>query len=188
MRKCIYGWTTGSYNFRTKLSAREIELMSDMLQECNKRKPAEIHRAIRRLEYSKHWKGVEYRTFLLYLGPVVLKDFLSTKAYDHFLILFCAVTIVSCKAYLKFINVAEQLFKDYIEEFINIYGYDSISMNIHNLCHVVDDVKRFGHLPALSSYPFESCLGYLKSLVRGGNLPLSQIAKRLLEIIIMMYH
>lgn len=181
MRKCLNGWVHGSYNFRTKLSAREIDLISDQLVRCNNSKPNDINRAIRKLTYLKFWKGSEYRTFLLYLGPVVLKDFLSTDAYTNFLTLFCAVTFVSCKLYLKQLNLAEVLFSDYIEQYINIYGIDSISSNVHNLCHVVNDVKKFGPLPFLSAYPFENYLGCLKSLLRSGNKPLSQISKRLLE-------
>lgn len=55
-------------------------------------------------------------------------------------------------------------------------------MHVHNLCHLVTDVKRFGPLPIISSYCFESFLGNLKSKIRSGFCPLSQIANRVLEI------
>ncbi|VEN39918.1 unnamed protein product [Callosobruchus maculatus] len=182
MRRCLHGWREGSYNFRTKLSRRQADLLSEMLENCNKTRPNDIHRAIRSLKHLKFWKGSEYRVFLLYLGIVVLKDFLSVEVYDHFLMLSCAVSILSCNEYMKYINIAKSLLEDYIEKFIEIYGIDSISSNIHNLCHVTDDVKKFGPLPLLSSYPFENYLGHLKSLVRHGNLPLSQISKRVIEL------
>lgn len=182
MRKCLYAWVNGSYNYRTKLSAKDINMLSDMLDECNKTRPVEIHRSIRRLDSIKYWKGVEFRTFLLYLGPVVLKNFLMADVYNNFLTLFCAVTILSCKKYIKYIDVAEQLLKDYIEQFIDVYGIDAVSSNVHNLCHVARDVKKFGYLPEISSYPFENYLGQLKYLLRGGSRPLSQIGKRLIEL------
>lgn len=47
---------------------------------------------------------------------------------------------------------------------------------------LVEDVKKFGPLPFISSYPFENTLGYVKRMVRHGNLPLSQVSKRLTEI------
>lgn len=182
MRRCLYGWREGSYNFRTKLSRTQADLLSNMLQKCNKTKPMDMKRAIRSLKTLKFWKGSEYRVFLIYLGVVVLKDFLATEVYEHFLMLSCAVTIISCNKYMKYINIAEKLLEEYIEKFIEIYGIDSISSNVHNLCHVIDDVKEFGPLPLISSYPFENFLGYIKSMVRHGNLPLSQIGKRIIEI------
>lgn len=184
MRKCLYGWINSNFNNKnkTKLSGKQINILSDKLEECNIRKPKEIDRAIRRLDCIKYWKGSEYRTFLLYLGPVVLKDTLNNETYHHFLTLFCAVTLVSCEKYMKHIQVADQLFKDYVQQFILLYGRDSISSNVHNLIHVINDVKKFGILPKISSYPFENFLGYLKSLLRKGNKPLPQIAKRILEL------
>lgn len=181
MRKCLYGWTYGNYNFRTKFSGRQIDLISEALELCNETKPREFHRAIRNLKFLKFWKGTEYRTVLLYVGTVILKDFVAAEVYEHFLLLSCAVTILSCKAYLKYIDIADKLLRKYIEKYIQIYGSDSISSNIHNLCHVVDDVKKFGYLPGISSYQFENLLGYLKCLIRSGNKPLAQISRRVIE-------
>ena len=182
MRKCLFGWCYGSYNFRTKLSGRQIELLSTMVENCNLTKPTEIHRAIRGFKFLKFWKGSEYRTFLLYLGAVVLQDFLAIDVYEHFLMLLSAVTILSCEYYKKYLNIADALLKEYIELYIDIYGIDSISSNVHNLCHVVDDVRKFGSLPEISSYAFENYLGYIKSLLRSGNRPLAQISRRIIEL------
>ncbi|CAH1125480.1 unnamed protein product [Ceutorhynchus assimilis] len=182
MRKCLYGWVNGSYNFRTKLSAAQIDQLSYLLEECNKRRPIEIHRAIRKLKCLKYWKGTEYRTFLLYIGPVILKVFLTREAYHNFLTLCCAVTILSCNTYSKYIHIAECLLEDFIEQFIDIYGIDAISSNVHNACHVVNDVKKFGSLPEISSYPFENFLGHLKTLLHTGNRQLPQLAKRVIEL------
>lgn len=99
MKKCLVGWTHGSFNFRTKWSGREIDEVSLLLYSFNQYKPTEIHRAIRKLDCLKFWKGLEYRTFLLYLGVVILKDFLSVETYSHFLLIFCSVTICSSKSY-----------------------------------------------------------------------------------------
>lgn len=151
---------------------------------CNASKPTEIHRSIRALDCLNHWKALEFRTFLLYTGIVVLKDHLSVEAYQNFLYLFCATTIFSSAQYLKtinFFNVAKCLLYDYVEQFINLYGLDTISSNVHNLIHVSEDVERFGPLTNLFTYPFENSLGHTKSLLRHGNRPLAQVAKRLIE-------
>lgn len=140
----------------------------------------DFQRSIRTLKCLKFWKGSEYRVFLLYLGPVILKDFLSSEVYEHFLHLSTAVTILSCKYYSQYLDIAQILLNYYVEQFIDIYGIDSISSNVHNICHVID-VRKFGYLPEISSYPFEN-LGHIKALIRSGNLPLSQISRRILEL------
>ncbi|XP_050315872.1 uncharacterized protein LOC126750340 [Anthonomus grandis grandis] len=109
MKKCLNGWVYGNYNFKTKFSGRDIEYLSEMLISCNIRRPTELHRAIRPLKNLKFWKGSEYRTFLLYLGPVLLKDILAGPVYQNYIYLFCATTSLSYSAYLKHINVAEKL-------------------------------------------------------------------------------
>lgn len=85
----------------------------------------------------------------------------------------------SSKEYLQYIDLATDLIN--IEKYIHIYGIDTIGSNVHNLCHLTNDVKNFGCLDAFSAYPFESYLGYIKSLLRQGNRPLEQVCKRLIE-------
>lgn len=176
MRKCLLSWCNGSFNFQTKLRGSDIELLNIMLESCEKNRPNEIQRNIRGVKYLKYWKGTEYRVMLLYLGIVVLKDVLIKEIYEHFLLLSCAVTILSCNTYNVYVDIAKALLEEYLEGCINIYGVDSISSNFHNLCHVIDDVKKFGALPGISAYQFENSLGQLKSLVRSGKQPLKQIA------------
>lgn len=185
MKRCLNGWVRGSYNFRLKFFGTQINEISKWLVSTNATVPTEINRTIRGLDTLAFWKGTELRTFLLYLGPVILKDYLDFNSYQHFLLLSSAVTICSSEYYLtrqKLLPLAEQLFQDYIEMFIEIYGIDSVSSNVHNLCHVCEDIKRFGCLPRISSYKFENTLFTIKNLLRNGNRPLAQVAKRLGEL------
>lgn len=102
--------------------------------------------------------------------------------YVHFLHLFCAVRICSIQIHLKFLDIAKNLLDDYIEKYIDLYGIDSIGSNIHNLCHLTDDVKKFGPLPSISSYPFENALYTIKKRLRNGKSPLTQVANRIAEL------
>lgn len=185
VKKCLEGWTLGTLGYNTKFSANDIEEISNILKSFNSTKPTEIHRAIRGLDCIKFWKALEFRTFLHYTGIVILKKYLPNEAYDNFLYLFCAITIFSSREYLKNVNffkAATNLLEDFVEQFINLYGIDKVSSNIHNLIHVSDDVYRFGPLPSISTYKFENALGNIKMLLRHGNRPLAQTAKRLIEI------
>lgn len=104
MKKCLLAWISGSFGFDAKWSARDINKVSEQLEACNNQMPLEIHRAIRTLDSIKFWKALEFRTFLLYVGLVVIKDSVQPIVYEHFLTLFCAVTICTTKFYLKAID------------------------------------------------------------------------------------
>lgn len=137
-----------------------------------------------------HWKALEFRTFLHYISVVVLKRFLPSDIYEHFLLFFCGITICSSKKYLndECLNLANTLLETYVEYYRDIYGEDFITSNVHNLTHVVDDVKYFGILSSISTYPFETMLYQIKTLVRTGNKPLIQVAKRIMELTNISYN
>lgn len=181
MKKCLIGWRDGNFgNYRTKWCAKDVAEISNLLQQI--KMPSEIHRSVRGLDCLSHWKGLEFRTFLHYISIVILKPFLPSDVYEHFLSLFCAVTICSSNEYAHLLDLAHTLLLHYIEYYGDIYGEDFITSNVHNLSHLVDDVKRFGILSKFNAYPFESKLYQIKNLIRSGNLPLTQVAKRINEI------
>lgn len=179
MRKLMKGWRTGCMTMRTKWSAFQKQELSNLL--VNIRLPHEIHRKMRSLEFISLWKGLEYRNLLNYVGIVVLKDFLPFKYYHHFVILFCAVRICSSDKYSNLLPIAQSLFADFITDYKLLYGVENVTSNVHNLCHVVDEVKEFGNLQTLTAYPFENFLHQLKKLVKTGPNPLSQVAGRITE-------
>lgn len=154
------------------------------MKKCNETIPSELHRAIRPLTCLKYWKALEFRNFLLYFGFVVLKDILPQEVFSHFLLLVAATRIISSVENIleKFLHVAETFIDAYLEGFIEIYGINSVTSNVHNLSHVIEDVRRFGTLPSFSTYPFENALHHMKLLIRNRNQPFSQIAKRVAEI------
>lgn len=79
-------------------------------------------------------------------------------------------------------TIAREMLYDFLEGVKKLYGDQLFSSNMHSLCHLVDDVERFGPLDTFSAYSFESRLFTIKNLIRSGNLPLSQVARRISEI------
>lgn len=182
MKKCILIWMHGTANFEHKLTKENIIEIDELIGNLNGQIVSDIHRSIKKMKDVKRWKGSELQTILSYVGIVLFKKFLRNEEYVHFLYLFCAVRLCSCQYYKNCIALAEELFNEYIENYINLYGIDSIGSNVHNLCHIVNDVKRFGNLNQISTYPFENCLGHLKSKLRRCNKPLEQISRRIYEM------
>lgn len=172
----------GKFEYDRKWSKRDIDEMNIVLKGFTSQKPKEIHRAVRGLKDVKFWKGTEFRSFLLYYGIVALKDRLPEDVYKHFLRLSCATRICYTDAYRIYLEIADGWFKKYIEEYISIYGEESIGSNLHNLSHVFHDVRKFGNLMDVSTYPFENRLQFLKSRVKQPNLALQQITRRLVEL------
>lgn len=151
MKRLLFGWRDGTFrNSDTKWREKTTSDISEYLNQC--KMPAELHGTVRPLDCLAHWKGTEYRTFLLYIKIVALKDHLTRETYDHFLLLFVAVTICSSKQHFENLDIARQLLNDYIQVFKEIYGEQYITSNVHNLTHLVDDVERFGELESFSAY------------------------------------
>lgn len=102
----------------------------------------------------------------------------------------CANIVCSADAYRKYVvkrpnnmpSLADNLYLNCIEKYIEIYGVHSISSNVHNLCHVTDDVRRCGSLGSISTYPFENRLRDIKLNIKTCNKPLEQISRRIGEI------
>lgn len=67
-----------------RLTANDVNKISDALIELRKIIPSDFNRKPRTLKYMKLWKATELRLFLLYLGPVVLKNILQKELYDTF--------------------------------------------------------------------------------------------------------
>lgn len=171
-------WMGNLKGYRRTWSETEILRISCVMKKFNETRPSDFHRSIRGLNYIKFWKATECRVFLLYIGVVVLHGRLSDEQYEMFLTLFGAVTICSSSAYRHFLPLARKLFIKFIEQHIHIFGEASITMNIHNTSHVVDDVEELGPLDTMSGYKFENHLFYLKKKLKQCNRPLQQIARR----------
>lgn len=182
MKKCLLIWLGQIDNFEFKWTSDDITEMNRLLSNCNEDIASDIHRSVRNLSCIRFWKGTEFRTFLNYLGVVVLRQTLRTEEYNHFLKLYLAVMICSHEKYLVHLNLAEELFLQYFEEYIELYGINSITSNVHNLTHVVNDVRRFGSLTNIDSYVFENALSGLKLRLRTCNRPLEQISRRISEL------
>lgn len=188
-KRCLTRWKYGTKSYRFFFRENEILNINSKLLQANENKPSEIHRSIRTFDYLNNWKGSEYRTFLLYIGIVVLKNHLPNEEYKHFLLLSCSTILCSSNCYRSHVfaksgskSLVGVLLENYIEGYINIYGEHAVSSNVHNLCHIVEDVQRFGELNSFDAYPFENTLGLIKQKLKTGNKPLEQIARRIFEI------
>lgn len=183
MKRCLQRWTGKTKNYDKKWNKQQIADTSCFLLSCNENMPSDIHRAIRDLDSLAHWKGVEFRSMLHYVGMVALKPVLGEEEYEHFLLLCCAVTICCCESYKGYISIASAMFDKYVHDYGNLYGSGRIGSNVHNLSHVTEEMieHNIGNLEHFSTYKYENCLRLLGMRLQSCRRPLEQISRRLIE-------
>lgn len=109
----------------SKLSYRHISELSTKLLALNGKMPSEFARQPRSLMEMDKWKATEFRQFLLYTGPIVLRNTVSNDVYNHFLVLTVAMSILlnssdeQRNAYLPY---AQELLVYFVRKCKDIYG------------------------------------------------------------------
>lgn len=73
------------------------ERINLLINTCRLCLPREFSRKCRPLEEIKRWKATEFRLFLLYVGPIVLKGNIRADQYNNFLGLSIAIFILANK-------------------------------------------------------------------------------------------
>lgn len=168
---------------RSKLGSTNKLLLSQLLLCLQTQIPSDFQRTTRSIDDISKWKATEFRFFLLYAGPIVLKKVLAEKLYKHFLLFHVACRILCSKDLAQKFNDQAKI---YLTNFVKLsrlyYGLQSQVMNMHNLIHLADDAKNMKcSLSEVTAFPFENMLGKLKKLLRSGNRPLAQLCRRLYE-------
>ena len=83
MKSLFKAWLRGKNNNYT-LSADNSMRLNGSLQKLKSHIPKEFCRKPRDLKEMERFKATEFRQFLLYTGPVALRDVLSQERYEHF--------------------------------------------------------------------------------------------------------
>lgn len=182
IKKLILLWIKGPYSVR--LNSRLINKISHLLISLRHSTPNDFVRKPRSLKDVKLWKAVEFRNFLLYTGPVVLKHVLKKNIYNNFITLHVAITILTSPSLChdRYINYAEALLINFVTSFEILYGKHYVSHNVHNLLHLCSDVRVFGPLDNFSAFRFENFMTSIKRLLRKKEKPLQQLIRRYNEI------
>lgn len=182
MKKLIGLWVERKRGNSEKLSLSSIALLNSKMIEYARFYPQEFQRKPRRIDHYKMWKATEFRDFLLYTGPIALKDILSASTFKHFMAFSTAIRILSHPDYLKYNRAANDLLIYFVRNFSKLYGITHLTYNVHGLLHLASDCANFGQLEQFSAFKFESYLGKLKRKLRTAYLPLPQICNRIAEM------
>lgn len=167
-----------------RLQNKNVQIISKHLLSLKPYISCDFSRKPRSLTEILRWKATEFRLFLLYTGPVVLKNVLNDSCYSHFLCLHaCFRILLTPNIDMNLINFSERLLTYVVNKFGIIYGKQFMSHNIHGLLHIVDDYRKYGTLDNCSCFPFENFMKCLKKMVRKFDKPLEQVVKRYEELL-----
>lgn len=163
-----------SASLKSELSRRTKSINSDI--------PEEFPRKMRcTSDYSKY-KAVEFKFFALYAAPVVLKKLVSDEVYNSFMLFTTACRLMTCSDPLPHVPMARRYFKEFVDTAPQIYGSSFLSLNVHNLIHLCDDVETTRcNFNELSAFCFESYLGSVSSMLRSPTHIVAQYCRRVLE-------
>lgn len=170
-------------NLKVRLPSRSTNILSQKILSLKNHVPKEINRKPRDLSELPRWKATEFRTFLLYLGPLVLKNLLDIAVYEHFLLLHAGISILCSPKLINTIGTheAKNMLNCFVFHCKEIYGKQFYVYNVHVLSHLSDDAETFGPLDLFSAFPFENRLGQIKHYLKSPNRPIQQIYCRLIE-------
>lgn len=184
-KRLIRLWVDGDrYGFQKVWRPKKLTEISKQLLQLCEYFPNEFKRTCRRLEDYTRLKANELRNFLLYIGPILLKENLPHNFYVHFLHLHAAIRIL-CNPHLaqnfEKNRLADKLLLKFVEDVEGLYGLHNYSHNIHSLIHLADDALEHGALDEFSCFPYENKLQELKKKVKANQYALEQVAKRIEE-------
>ena len=186
VKKMLCIWTGINHNsgFKVRLGGRAVQLISDHLIFMKPFIPLEFNRKPRILNELPRWKATEFRTFIVYLAPLVLRNKVDVAVYEHTLLLHTAVFILLSKELIASfgLDFVRDLLNNFVEHSKVIYGKQFLVYNVHTLIHLPDDVEKYGPLDLFSGFPFENYFSNVKNLVRSSKKPLQQIFRRLHEL------
>lgn len=159
VKKLILLWMKGQRS--VCLNRRSINKISHLLILFRSNTPSDFVRKPRSIQDVRLWKVVEFRNFLLYTGPIVLKYSLSKDMYHHFLTLHVAITI------LVHPNLCKTEFVDYAEALLENLSYLNYYM-VKNIYYIMSTtfciyVRMYGSLDCFSAFRFKNFMMSIKN-------------------------
>ena len=90
--------------------------------------PSEFNRQPKSLDELDRWKATEFRQFVLYIGPVVLRGVVSEEVYRHFMALSVGLSIM-----LDSNDTKRMYYLEFAKDLINYFVDKGIDVGKHSL-------------------------------------------------------
>lgn len=173
-----------NFKCRSRLSSTmkaELKRRTKMIQ---KDIPSEFPRKMRDSDQYTDYKTVEFKFMCEYAAAVVFKKLLSNEIYDSLMLLLVPCRLLNDKNNCVLnVDQARSYLKTFVANAPNVFGDTFVTVTVHNLIHMPDDIKNFGSsMSELSAFWAESYLGKMRKFLKSPIHLVSQYKKRILEI------
>lgn len=159
--------------FSTKFSGRHFSISPKVnIIDCRLSQilpTSEIKRLPRSIaEHLKYWKASELRSFLLYYGLPTLYGLLPDDYFAHYTLFVHAIYILLQDSISEAdLQEADRLLDGFCKSFSTLYEERFYTLTVHQLLHLVDNVKDLGPLYTHSCFSFEDKNGFILKLIHG---------------------
>lgn len=127
-----------------------------------------VTRIPRSLDEIAHWKSSEYRNFLLYWGIPILEGILSGPYFVHFCLLARSIFILSKEGISnEELETVEKALLLFVDQYQYLYGKQYLTLNQHQLVHLVECVRETGPLFVNNCFIFEDLNGFIVKHIHG---------------------
>ena len=184
VRRLLHCYCVGVPGFRLpcKLGKPNLEQLNNKLLAFKSYIPSEFQRKTRSLSELEFFKASEFRTIVLYTGPLVFKDILNAAYYEHFLLLHLSIYIFSSESFSYLYHVATACINLFVSQMPTLFHTSLVSFHMHALLHIPEFVRLYGPLHNFSAFPFENYLYLLKRRIRANNGIFRQSVNQLLNV------
>ncbi|ETN67559.1 hypothetical protein AND_000625 [Anopheles darlingi] len=166
MKRLMHLWMTGKLDYR--LNKQTLRRISSKLEAMGKYCPREFRQKPKTLDELDQWDAYDWRQFLLYYSPLVLKKHMPHRYYVHFLYLHLAMRIlisgelfVECNTF-----VAGQLLNTFVADFSTLYGSELIDYNVHNLLHFEEVNMKAGPMCRMNGFHYDRQMEAILKCIR----------------------
>jgi hypothetical protein len=130
--------------------------------------PKEVRLLPRSITSREHWKGNEFKTFVLYHCLLTLKDILPNVYLNHFVLFVWALhKLLGTSVSHDDIAKAEAVLNYFVLKTEQLYGISNCTFNVHQLSHLAKSTAMCGPLWAVSTFVFEDNNTCLKNMIQG---------------------
>ena len=141
--------------------------------------PTTFVKRLRSLDNIGNFRGHEFRTFFLYYGIPALEGLVPEPCLN----LVKSFNAIICKSNQDIITnqllveLTENL-DEFFELFTDVFGIHTMTINVHELCHLVENIKLNGAGYANSTFTFENFNYLIKKFKHGTRFTDKELFKR----------
>lgn len=159
-------WFSPKYSTHGFSISTQIDIVNKRLLQI--KPPNYMSRLPRSLSESNYWKASEWKHWLLYFAPAVLYGVLLPIYYDNLLLFSEAIFLLLQDSITsEDVSKCKVMLARFVAMFPVMYTETKMTLNLHQVLHLPDQVLDLGPLWSVSCFPFEDANGFLLQLFNG---------------------